>query len=75
VLSLGIAVLAYVLRDTFIPLPVGPFRFVALAAAGSTLLGLTLAMTPAVHRRLAGSELLRAVRGGRATDSPVDSAP
>jgi amino acid transporter len=74
VLSLGIAVLAYVLRDTFIPLPVGPFRFVALAAAGSTLLGLALAMTPALRRRLAGSELLRAVRGGRAADSPVGSA-
>jgi len=61
ILGLGVAVLLYVLRDTFIPLPSGPFRVVALAAAGSTMLGIAFALIPAVHRRLGDSPLLRAV--------------
>jgi amino acid transporter len=64
ILGLGVAVLVYVLRDTFIPLPSGPFGVVALAAAGSTMLGIAFSLIPAVHRRLGGSELLRAVGGG-----------
>jgi amino acid transporter len=61
--GLGAAVLLYVLGDTFIPLPSGPFRVVTLAAAGSTLLGIAISLIPAVHRRLGDSELLRAVSG------------
>lgn len=63
ILGLGVVVLGYVLRDTFIPLPAGPFRVVALAAAGSALLGIGVALIPAVHRRLNASRLLRAVGG------------
>jgi amino acid transporter len=63
ILGLGAAVLLYVLRDTFIPLPAGPFRVVALAAASSTMLGIAFSLVPAVHRRLGDSELLRAVSG------------
>ena len=61
ILGLGVAVLLYVLRDTFTPLPSGPFGVVALAAAGSTMLGIAFSLIPAVHRRLGDSELLRAV--------------
>ena len=64
ILGLGVAVLLYVLRETFIPLPSGPFRVVALAAAGSTMLGIAFSLIPAVCRRLGDSELLRAVGGG-----------
>jgi amino acid transporter len=63
ILGFGAAVLLYVLRDTFIPLPSGPFGVVALAAAGSTMLGIAFSLVPAVHRRLGDSELLRAVSG------------
>jgi len=62
VLSVGVVVLGYVLRDTFSPLPAGPFGVVALAALGSTILGIALALIPSLHRRLRGSELLRATR-------------
>jgi amino acid transporter len=70
ILGLGVAVLLYVLRDTFIPLPSGPFRVVAVAAAGSTMLGIAFCLIPAVHRRLGDSELLRAIgRGENMRDS------
>lgn len=69
ILGLGVAVLVYVLRDTFVPLPSGPFRWVALAAAGSTAAGIVFALIPAVHRRLDNSPLLRAVAGDRALPS------
>ena len=39
ILGLGVGVLAYVLYDTFVPLPAGPFRVVALAAACSVVAG------------------------------------
>lgn len=69
VLGLGVAVLVYVLRDTFIPLPAGPFRWVALAAAGSTSLGIAFALIPSVQRRLGRSALLRAATGERSLDN------
>jgi amino acid transporter len=64
ILTVGIAVLGYVLYDTFQPLPAGPFRAVALAALGSALLGVALALMPAVHRRLRSSALLSAAGVG-----------
>lgn len=69
ILGLGVAVLVYVLRDTFVPLPAGPFRWVALAAAGSMAAGIAFALIPAVRRRLDSSRLLRAVAGDRSLPS------
>ncbi len=60
VLAVGVVVLGYVLRDTFTPLPAGPFRFVAIAALVSLVVGIGLALVPAVARRLRASALLRA---------------
>ncbi len=74
ILSLGIAVLLYVLRDTFIPLPGGPFRFIALAAAGSTILGIIVALIPAMYRRLAASALLGAIVREQFRDRPGASS-
>ena len=74
VLSFGILVLGYVLRDTFSPLPTGPFRTVALAALASLLAGIAFALIPAVHRRLGSSALLRATRAPAAIlDAPPTS--
>ena len=60
ILSVGVIVLAYVLRDTFTPLPSGPFRVVALAALASLAVAVAVAAVPTVHRRLRSSALLRA---------------
>ncbi len=60
ILTLGVVVLGYVLRDTFQPLPAGTFRVVALAALGSAILGVAFTLIPSVHRHLRGSELLKA---------------
>jgi amino acid transporter len=62
VLAVGVAVLGYVLYDTFVPFPPAPFDWVITAAAGSVALGLVFPLLPRVHRRLAGSPLLRATR-------------
>ena len=64
VLTIGAAILVYVLRDTFVPLPAGSFAIVALAALGSTVAGIALAFVGPVHRRLHSSALLRAGRVG-----------
>ncbi len=61
-LAVGVVVLGYVLRDTFSPLPAGPFGVVAVGAAGGLAAGIVIAMVPAVGRRLESSELLRATR-------------
>jgi amino acid transporter len=60
ILGLGIATLAYVLYDTFVPLPTGPFRVVALTAAVSVVAGVVLTLVPGMRRRLGRSALLRA---------------
>ncbi|MGH2895263.1 MAG: APC family permease [Solirubrobacteraceae bacterium] len=62
ILTLGMLVLGYVLRDTFSPLPAGPFRAVALAATASVIVGIILALIPSVHGRLRSSALLNAAR-------------
>ena len=69
ILTVGVIVLAYVLRDTFTPLPSGPFGFVALAALASVVAGVTIAAAPPVRRRLRSSALLRATS---LSDSPGD---
>ncbi len=63
-LSIGVIVLGYVLYDTFNPFPAPPFDGDVWAALGSVVLGVALALVPAVHRRIARSELLRAARPG-----------
>lgn len=60
ILSVGVAVLGYVLRDTFTPEPAGPFRFVAAAAIISVALGVGISLVPSFHRRLRASALLSA---------------
>ncbi len=60
VLATGVAVLTYVLRATFDPLPAGPFEVIALAALTSALLGVAATFIPGVRRHLLSSSLLRA---------------
>ena len=62
VLSVGVAVLAYVLYDTFNPFPPAPFSYVVLAAGATALAGFVVALVPTVRTRLANSPLLRATR-------------
>lgn len=62
VLAVGVAVLGYVLYDTFVPFPEAPFDWIIAAAAGSVTLGVAVAVRPGMRRRLAGSALLRATR-------------
>ena len=64
ILATGVLVLGYVLRDTFTPLPAGPFRWVAIAAVISLLVGIGFTLVPSVHRRLRASPLLRATAMG-----------
>jgi amino acid transporter len=63
VLGVGVLVIGYVLYDTFRPWPPAPFDWIVVAAAGSALLGVVVALVPPVRRRLADSKLLRATRG------------
>ncbi len=60
VLTVGMAVLGYVLYDTFIPFPAAPFNWIIAAAAGSIAVGIAIAVLPAMRQRLAGSALLQA---------------
>jgi amino acid transporter len=61
-LAAGVAVLGYVLYDTFVPLPAAPFDWIALTAAGCLAVGAATAVLPPVRRRLRASPLLGAVR-------------
>lgn len=61
-LSLGLLTLVYVIYRTYYPWPPAPFSSVALIALPSVLAGVVLAVSPAVRRRLASSELLIATR-------------
>lgn len=62
VLAVGVAALGLVLYDTFVPFPAAPFNEVVIAAGASIIVGIAVTLIPAVRRRLAQSELLRAVR-------------
>ena len=62
VLTVGVAVLSYVLYDTVVPLPAAPFDRIAVAAAACVAAGAAIALAPPVRRRLARSALLGAAR-------------
>ena len=69
VLSIGVAVLGYVLYDTFVPFPAAPFSWIIAAAGAGLAAGVGLAATPAVRARLGASPLLAATRR-----PPLDAA-
>lgn len=65
VLTLGLAVMGYVLYRTFVPFPEAPFGAIVVAAGGSVLLGVALLAVPGLRRRLRGSPLLAVVAADR----------
>ncbi|HEX8008057.1 MAG TPA: amino acid permease [Trebonia sp.] len=60
VLTVGVAVLGYVLYRTFVPFPVAPFGWVVLAAAASTAAGAAILLIPGLLARLRRSPLFAA---------------
>jgi amino acid transporter len=64
ILTAGVGVLGYVLKDTFDPLPQHALGIAALVALGSALAGVAFSLIPRVHRHLALSPLLRATHPG-----------
>lgn len=58
----GIAVLGYVVYDTFVPFPAAPFEWIVWAGVVSVLAGVAISLVPAAARRLGSSEMLRAAR-------------
>ena len=68
-LCVGVAVLGYVLYDTFHPFPTPPFDRDVWAGLATLALGAALTLAPSVHRRITGSRLLRAVH-----EAPISHA-
>ncbi len=61
ILLIGLAVLGYILKDTFAPLPAAPFGWDALAAGLTLVAGIVLPLAcPPVRRGIASSPLLKA---------------
>ena len=61
ILLIGLAVLGYVLKDTFVPLPAAPFSWDALAAGITLAAGIVLPFAyPPLRRGIANSPLLKA---------------
>jgi amino acid transporter len=61
ILLIGLAVLGYILKDTFLPLPAAPFDWDALAAGITLVAGIVLPLAyPPVRRGIANSPLLKA---------------
>lgn len=61
ILLIGLAVLGYILKDTFVPLPAAPFSWDALAAGITLAAGIVLPLAyPPVRRGIANSPLLKA---------------
>jgi hypothetical protein len=61
ILLIGLAVLGYILKDTFAPLPAAPFCWDALAAAITLAAGIVLPLAyPPVRRGITNSPLLKA---------------
>ncbi len=61
ILLIGLAVLSYILKDTFAPLPAPPFSWDALAAGITLAAGIVLPLAyPPVRRGIANSPLLKA---------------
>ena len=60
ILVVGLAVLGYILKDTFAPLPAAPFRGDALAAGITLAAGIVLPLAyPPVRRGIRNSPLLK----------------
>ena len=53
VLLVGLVVIGYVLYRTFVPFPPAPFGAIVIEAAASLAVGIFVALTPGVRRRLA----------------------
>ena len=61
ILLIGLGVLGYILKDTFVPLPAAPFSWDALAAGITLVAGIVLPLAyPPVRRGIANSPLLQA---------------
>jgi len=58
ILTVGAAVLGYVVYRTFIPFPAAPFGWVVLAGAGSAAAGVAILLVPGLLARLRRSPLL-----------------
>jgi hypothetical protein len=64
ILVIGLGVLGYILKDTFVPLPAAPFSWDALAAGITLAAGVVLPFVyPPVRRGIANSPLLKAGAG------------
>ena len=60
ILLVGLAVLGYILKDAFAPLPAAPFSWDALAAGITLVVGIVLPLAyPPVRRGIRNSPLLR----------------
>jgi hypothetical protein len=60
ILLIGLAVLGYVVKDTFVPIPASPYDWVALAAGITVILGIALPfLYPPLRRGIQNSPLLR----------------
>ncbi len=70
-LTIGVAVLCYVLYATFNPFPAPPFDGDVWAALGTAALGVMLSLVPAFHRRIVNSELLRAASARPGATEPA----
>ena len=61
ILLVGLAVLGYVVKTTFVPFPAPPYRWQALAAAITLVAGIALPLTyPPLRRGIRESPLLKA---------------
>ena len=61
ILVVGVAVLTYVLKETFLPLPPGPYRWDFYVAVASLSIGLAIPrLSPRLRTRMAASPLLHA---------------
>jgi hypothetical protein len=61
ILLVGLAVLGYILKDAFVPLPAAPFSWDALAAGITLGAGIVLPLAyPPVRRGIRNSPLLKA---------------
>ncbi|HUX03418.1 MAG TPA: APC family permease [Acidimicrobiales bacterium] len=70
-LSVGVLVLGYVAKETFVPLPTGPYRWDFFAAVASIVAGLLVPiMSPRLRAGITSSPLLRV--GSRALLGPRD---
>ena len=61
ILLIGLAILGYVVKDTFAPIPAAPFNWVALAAGITVMAGIALPFAyPPLQRGILNSPLLKA---------------